>query len=376
MIHAVWSVEKCKAMRERIPILSGKIFAIQRPNMSSTTPTSPYAALRRFLQQRGGSATVEAFMQEALYGTAGYYSHHIRTVGGLMADFSTSATLNSLLARSIAAWIEQAWQEMGFLPHIVEMGPGEGSLSAAVRRYLPAWKRWRTHWHLVETSPTLRRLQQKKIRGTWHTAPASALEACTGRALIFSNELLDAFPVQVLELHEGRWWEIGLSIAESGALEEIRLPRPNTAPNPPLLPTFAPGQRIEYCAQMRPWLAAWLPAWKMGKMLTIDYGGTYAEIYQRNPQGSLRGYYRQNRLTGLDLYQNMGQQDLTADVDWENFAQLGQSQGLQLLGCQPQHTFIRQRLKSPNFSPAEEQFLSPEGAGGAFFVLEQAMQVT
>ena len=51
-------------------------------------------------------------------------------------------------------------------------------------------------------------------------------------------------------------------------------------------------------------------------MLTIDYGNTAEALYHRQPAGSLRGYFLQQRLEGLAIYQHPGLQDLTADVNF------------------------------------------------------------
>jgi SAM-dependent MidA family methyltransferase len=82
--------------------------------------------------------------------------------------------------------------------HPIVSGPGEGKLAAAVMAALPWHLRWKTRLHLVETSTPLAELQRKTLRGkaTWHQNPAAALHACGGTAVIFSNELVDAFPVR------------------------------------------------------------------------------------------------------------------------------------------------------------------------------------
>ena len=59
-------------------------------------------------------------------------------------------------------------------------------------------------------------------------------------------------------------------------------------------------------------------AWREGAMLSIDYGGTTGEIYERRPQGTLRAYRGQQRLTGAEAYELPGRQDITADVNFED----------------------------------------------------------
>ena len=76
------------------------------------TPSSHEPNLKTWLaalfEQNGGAIPFERFMAEALYHPDfGYYTRHIRTVGGSRGDFATSATLSELLGEAIAAWIEQ-----------------------------------------------------------------------------------------------------------------------------------------------------------------------------------------------------------------------------------------------------------------------------
>jgi SAM-dependent MidA family methyltransferase len=59
-------------------------------------------------------------------------------------------------------------------------------------------------------------------------------------------------------------------------------------------------------------------AWREGAMLSIDYGGATGEIYKRRPQGTLRAYRRQQRLTGAKAYELPGRQDITADVNFDD----------------------------------------------------------
>jgi SAM-dependent MidA family methyltransferase len=59
-------------------------------------------------------------------------------------------------------------------------------------------------------------------------------------------------------------------------------------------------------------------AWHQGAMLSIDYGGTTGEIYKRRPQGTLRAYRGQQRLTGSEVYELPGRQDITADVNFDD----------------------------------------------------------
>jgi hypothetical protein len=133
----------------------------------------------------------------------------------------------------------------------------------------------------------LRELQQKRLGRsvTWHGTISDALAASGGRGLIFSNELVDAFPAKWLRWDGTRWEEVCVAYDPSQGLGEVfrELPAglsPNvfsalTLTKPPL------GQRIEILPSFRKWLHELAPNWHEGAMLTIDYGADSAgEIYR------------------------------------------------------------------------------------------------
>ncbi len=69
-------------------------------------------------------------------------------------------------------------------------------------------------------------------------------------------------------------------------------------------------------------------------MLTIDYGGTTDEIYHRRPSGTLRAYRGQQRLTGGDVYELPGRQDITADVNFDDLQGWARELGWKTEGMQ------------------------------------------
>jgi SAM-dependent MidA family methyltransferase len=240
------------------------------------------------------------------------------------------------------------------------------------------WQRRRLRWHLVETSPVLRLQQQSRLgagRMRWHDSMEQALAACGGRAVIFSNEVPDAFPVTLLEWQDGQWREVWLEINSAGGLVETIRPWScqdgAAAALRPRDGDFRPAQRVEFPSAWAAWLAGWRPQWHAGRMLTIDYGGPFAEVYARRPAGTLRAYLRHERKTGIRIYESMGRQDITADVCVDDLTRIGESNGLKTLGWQTQREFILKRSGRPPKTREEVQLLDESGAGAAFFVLEQ-----
>jgi len=312
--------------------------------------------LRALQDELGGSIPFQRFMQEALYKPSfGYYSARIRSVGR-RGDFSTMATLDGSLARGIAQWIQKSGAR-----DVIEIGAGSGQLARGILADLGWWKRLRIHYHIVEISPPLREAQQKILKGlrvTWHETLPSALEATSGRAHLFSNELVDAFPCRVFELTPGGWQELHLQF-DGGRLQEIL--KPCELPESTVFQhSFSTGQRVEVHESYRDWLQSWTREWKSGAMLTIDYGTAMPDLYHRRPAGSLRGYAAHQILSSSGIYQAPGRCDITADVNFSDLEAWGEKNGLRNISCSSLADFL-----SPNLPP---RFQS---AAEAFRVLEQ-----
>lgn len=311
----------------------------------------------------------DAFMQRALYDSnTGYYSKNVQTVGSA-GDFSTTATLSDALGKAIAKsaldWSKQTNSPL----HLIEVGGGDGSLASAVISSLPLFKRWRARYHIVDSSGPLTRKQQARdnLKGkvNWHSDVRSALESCRGVAFIFSNELVDAFPVRIFKKSSNYWNELYLNGAE-----EHFCPCADTLPESSAIerPVNVDEQRIEVHESYRKWMQEWLPSWREGQLLTIDYGDTHPKIYFRMPAGTLRAYSHQQRITGKAIYLNPGKQDITADVNFSDLIAWGTKDGLVTTSLMEQLDYL-----APHISDSEvDHFLiHPDGAGSAFKVLLQ-----
>ena len=173
------------------------------------------------------------------------------------------------------------------------------------------------------------------------------------------------------------WREIGVRWDETQqrAVEvEIELSDPRAAQiagSTALVPTNT--RRIEIHLAYRDWQRDWRPAWTRGRMLTIDYGDTFDRLYHRRPRGTLRGYFRQQRVEGAEIYERAGNQDLTADVNFTDLMRWGEALGLRAAPLQTQREFILHwNPREAATDAAAAHLLDADGAGDAFKVLEQA----
>jgi SAM-dependent MidA family methyltransferase len=161
-------------------------------------------------------------------------------------------------------------------------------------------------------------------------------------------------------LQEGRWIERtmpGQVYPESSALS----------------PTFTIGQNVEIHESYHSWLKELSSSLQAGALLTIDYGGSGAEIYHRKPSGTLRAFFQHQRLEGMEIYRRPGQQDLTADVNFDDLRSWGHALGFDEIAFTTQRDFIQswypEALKRNN--AATRFVMDPASAGTAFKVLHQ-----
>jgi SAM-dependent MidA family methyltransferase len=116
-----------------------------------------------------------------------------------------------------------------------------------------------------------------------------------------------------------------------------------------------------------------------GFVLTIDYGHTAQDLYgPERKDGTFLCYYQQR--TNEDPLIRVGEQDMTAHVDFSSLAAVGEMQGLHVTGFTNQMSFLmglgaeemigELEPESPEFYAAI-QLLKPDGMGSTFKVLVQ-----
>ena len=314
-------------------------------------------------------------MQEALYHPQfGYYTAHISDVGA-RGDFSTATTLDEGLGIAIAEWIKDRSKALQWnRTSVIEVGAGSGALASTVLCHLGWIKRLRTEYTIVEASPILRKRQQEALRGrrvAWCHSMEEALKHLGGRALIFSNELVDAFPCRLFERVDSGWKEVGVYFANDGSLREVLLDLQDDEPKCPEFAHFPIGQRFERHDSYGSWLRSWRDGWKEGHLLTIDYGEPAETLYEKKPHGSLRAYWKHRRYTGLEVYARFGRQDITADINFSDLIQWGEESGWKMVSLNSQREFLMAWLTQKKRNKVSTRFTTPGEAGDAFRLLEQ-----
>ncbi|WP_070120680.1 SAM-dependent methyltransferase [Bacillus marinisedimentorum] len=302
-----------------------------------------------FMENRGRPVSYADFMETALYDPdLGYYSNPAVKVGKT-GDFYTSPSIHQVFGAMFASVFINVIESHGIAPRIAEFGGGTGTFAGAV---LNAWKEKapetfnELEYIVIERSQYHRNMIKERM-GVDKVKVFSTLEEAKRHfpafeGIVFSNELLDAFPVDVVKQTEEGLQEVRLICGSSGDLAETLVPA--TAVYSKWIDKYhrlplTAGQRIEIPLHMEKWItdiSAWL---SRGYVFTVDYGYT-AEEWQHpaRKDGSLRGY--KEHMLIPKPYENPGAMDITSHVHWDAFAAIGREQGLELLKRMKQRDFL------------------------------------
>lgn len=305
------------------------------------------------LTQKPQPLTFADYMDCVLYDPDyGYYAQN-QTAIGSTGDFFTSVSLGADLGELLAVQFAQMWEVLGQPDpfHLVEMGAGDGHLAADILSFLQtnfpdcAPK---TQYIIVERAAG-KRTQQRQTLGdrenvqwqTWEEIEPASLQGCC-----FANELVDAFPIHRVVVQGGQLQEIYVT-AQEGQLQEVvgDLSTERIATYFADLgldvtpPTYPEGYRTEVNLAALDWLKTVASRLKLGYLLTIDYGYGSDRYYSpQRTEGTLQAYYQHRH--HHNPYVNLGQQDLTAHVNFTALEHYGEAAGLNKLGFTQQGLFL------------------------------------
>ena len=104
------------------------------------------------------------------------------------------------------------------------------------------------------------------------------------------------------------------------------------------------GYTIETCPAAENWWREAAGILERGKLMTIDYGLTAEELFSPDRlRGTLRAYFRHH--ASDDILANVGEQDLTAHVNFSAIQAAGESVGLRTEMFSTQSQFLTRILE-------------------------------
>ncbi len=303
-----------------------------------------------------GPIPFRQFMELALYHPReGYYASSAERIGR-RGDYITSPHQSHLFGRLVVKGLEDMWHVLGDPPvfNLFEFGAGAGWLCHDILEgamALGSGFSRALHYFIIEPFPVWEMRQRELLQGLLQKGPPvtwlkpeswkeglgpSGIEGC-----ILANEFLDSLPVHRLALegdelreiylaHEGREFKEVL-----GPLSEGRLASyfPRLGLSPP------EGFRGEVNLAALDWLAEVAPTLDQGFILMFDYGFSAQELFApHRREGTLACYFRHG--LSHNPYERVGEQDITAHVDFTSLLLEARELGLELTGFTDQAHFL------------------------------------
>jgi SAM-dependent MidA family methyltransferase len=289
--------------------------------------------------QKTGSISFRDFMEMALYEPElGYFTSGEHTIGK-KGDFFTSPYISPAFGAMVGRQLMEIREQLDNEFTIVEYGGGAGLLCHDIIQFLKKNAAGSIQYVILEKSPYLRRLSQQYLPQDviWldDIEMLGSFQGC-----VISNELFDNFPVQRVMMKNGRLMELFVDFRD-GFVEILK---PATEELKDYLETgnlhLPEGHSTEICLDAARWYRQVSASMKKGYIVTIDYGYHANDLLQPlKSGGTVRCYYRHEMHS--DPYTNIGNQDITADVNFSILNDFGTRNGFEFSGYVSQNRFLR-----------------------------------
>lgn len=290
---------------------------------------------------KNGPVTFQEFMEMALYYPQwGYYTSDRNKIGA-NGDYYTSTNLSAVFGMMIGRQLEEMWDLTGRQAFtIVEYGAGTGALCHDVLSYLKNNRPFydQLKYCIIEKSPSMQEREKAHLHGkvSWYDSIAD-IGKFTG--CVLSNELLDNFSVhevvmkdELMEVfvdYKNGFFELLRPASEAlkGYLKQLHI-------------TLPKDFRTEINLQAIDWIGEIGQSLEKGFVLTIDYGYTSEEMYREYRCGGTLMCYHQHQVND-GPYDHIGEQDITAHVNFSALNHWGSKNGLECCGFTEQGYFLR-----------------------------------
>jgi SAM-dependent MidA family methyltransferase len=366
------------------------------------TGTPPLAERLRSRIQHTGAISFRDWMEAALYDEHdGYYFRRDLERWGRTGDYRTAPERSPLFSATFASYFARLYEELDAPRHwtIFEAGAGAGYFTYGVLQTLRSDYPQvfsATRCVIDEASADARERASQHLSEFADRVEFSRLverSAPVNKGIVFANELLDAFPVHRVTMHQGKLAElfVGLDEADRFVWTEHEPSTPELADHLSRSGVeLAEGQIAEVNLEVEGWMRRAASVFSRGYLIFVDYGAEARELYaaphRRN--GTLRAFHRHS--FAADVLARPGEQDLTTTIDWTNVRRIGEALGLQTVSFERQDEFLlraglldnlqRMRAAAPNetealiLSSSVRELILPGGMSESFQVLIQKQE--
>ena len=293
------------------------------------------------------------FMDTALYHPElGYYRQPERKPGR-GGDFITSPELHPFFGNTLARQVAETWDALGQPHHLIvrEHGASSGGLAydilVALSEKAPDvlaaidYRLVDVNTHRLEEAITA----MAEVGFADRVSPEHPDDLTPEPGLVLANEVADALPVHRFLVRDGEIRELAVDLDSNGDFIDAEI-----APDADLLTmitahfhkhsiTLPEGARFEFSPVVAEWGKSISDSLTQGIAVIIDYGYDAQTLHRDHRlEGTLRGYWQH---TATDNpYIRVGEQDLTAHVDFSWLQDAATSAGMQPLGLTTQSEYL------------------------------------
>lgn len=320
-------------------------------SLRASNETSLAARLRARIGE-AGPLTFRDWMSAALYDEReGYYQRPGVERWGRAGDYRTAPERGTLFAATFARYFTRLFEELNrpHVFHLLEAGGGAGRFAYGLLKTL---QRDAPHVYesvryvFDETSADSQRRAAELLALFAERLEFRRLSEIVEKldcAVVFSNELFDAFPVHRVKMRGGRLLEsyVGLDGSDNFIFIEGEPSTPRLAEHFERLGvTLSEGQVAEVNLEAADWLARVGEIVGSGFVVTVDYGDEAPLLYgaAHRHGGTLRSF-RGHELVE-DVLKDPGGQDLTTTINWTQLTAAGERAGLRTLALERLDSFL------------------------------------
>ena len=349
------------------------------------------------LIKENGSISFKEFMDIALYyPELGYYTSDKSKIGGY-GDFFTSSELDPVFGQLLSRQFAEIFKKLDSEKfEIVEIGAGKGYLAYDILSSLKEENTdifKKTTYTIIEKSPYHIKIQKellsdfKNVRWKQDIIDFEDEEI---EGVVFSNELFDSFPVDLIKRKNGKIYQIFITLDKDDNVVEIE-----KEANEDILRyikelniDILEGMITEINLDAANYIQKIGKKLKKGFVITVDYGYPSKELYKPyRMKGSLLCYYKHRY--SENYWENVGLQDITSHVNFSALSYYGKIAQLETVGFTDQAHFLTNLGLMEIFEKLQEigdyrayermnrlkTLIVPKGMGEKFKVLVQAKNV-
>jgi SAM-dependent MidA family methyltransferase len=278
---------------------------------------------------------------------------------GKQGDFITSVSIGScfgmLLARRLHTFWKESGKNEGF--HIVEPGAHDGSLCADILREIrqldPDFFQ-ATHYHLIEATPALITAQHQNLSTEFSgkfTSHTSLGEIHHLHGALLSNELIDAFPVELIRYENAQWKQMMVTSTDGKhlSLTSETIHSPELAQFCQSLQSYSSSFPEGYTTEYNPGIDAFScdasRALKSGLFITIDYGHSAEDLYHPDrTTGTLQTYHNHQKSDNPLIAP--GEIDITTHIDFTRLIASAETHGFRAPTLRTQASYLTDHARA------------------------------